>query len=173
MKNNGTRKKSKEKTNSSTRGSAGQYFVAGELSRRGLVAVITLGNTPFTDVLCSNLKANKFIHIQVKTFSPEKGCCTLGEKAENPIGANFFWVLAGIPQKNSPAPFEYFIIPSLELAPEVKRSHELWLATPGKAGRAHKQTSMRNIFTNKKQNTGWDIQLYKNRWDLIEDRLKR
>lgn len=162
----------KEKQNSNTRGSAGQYYVAGELSRRGLVAVITQGNTLFTDILCSNLQANRFLHIQVKTFSPEKGTCTLGEKAENPIGENFFWVLAGIPTPRSQLPFEYFIIPSMELAAQVKKSHQLWLATPGKGGVPHKQTTMRNIFTNRKLNTGWDIQIYKNRWDLIEDRLK-
>jgi hypothetical protein len=52
----------------STRGNASQFFVAGELCRRGYAAVITLGNTPNTDILCNNLEGTKFVHIQVKTF---------------------------------------------------------------------------------------------------------
>ena len=33
---------------------ASQFFVAGERCRRGLVAVVTLGNCPNSDILCSN-----------------------------------------------------------------------------------------------------------------------
>ena len=35
------------------RGNASQFFIAGELCRRGYSAVVTLGNTPNTDILCS------------------------------------------------------------------------------------------------------------------------
>ena len=52
------------------RGNASQFFIAGELCRRGYSAVVTLGNTPNTDILCSNLEGTKFVHIQVKTFVP-------------------------------------------------------------------------------------------------------
>jgi len=48
----------------STRGNASQFFVAGELCRRGYSAVVTLGNTPNTDILCSNIEGTKFVHIQ-------------------------------------------------------------------------------------------------------------
>ena len=57
------------------RGNASQFFIAGELWRRGYSAVITLGNTPKTDILCSNLKVTKFVHIQVKTFVPINKTC--------------------------------------------------------------------------------------------------
>jgi|GEM_PF-7063310 len=43
-------------------------FVAGELCRKGDSAVVTLGNTPNTDIPCSNLEGTRFVHIQVKTF---------------------------------------------------------------------------------------------------------
>ena len=52
----------------STRGNASQFFVAGELCRRGYLAVVTMGNTPNTDILCSNIDGTRFVHIQVKTF---------------------------------------------------------------------------------------------------------
>ena len=40
--------------NKNARGNASQFFIAGELCRRGYSAVVTLGNTPNTDILCSN-----------------------------------------------------------------------------------------------------------------------
>jgi hypothetical protein len=59
-----------EKESKNSRGSAAQFFVAGELCRRNLVAVVTMGNTPNTDILCSNIEGTKFVHIQVKTYVP-------------------------------------------------------------------------------------------------------
>ncbi len=56
----------------STRGHASQFFIAGELCSRGWLAVVTLGNTPNTDILCSNRAGAKFVHIQVKIFVPGK-----------------------------------------------------------------------------------------------------
>ena len=97
----------------STRGNASQFFIAGELCRRGYSAVVTLGNTPNTDILCSNIDGTKFIHIQVKTFIPGGRTCSVGTKAERSYGDNFFWILGGIPQPNSEMAFQYFVIPSL------------------------------------------------------------
>lgn len=51
------------KNDKTFRGNASQFFVAGELCRRNLVAVVTLGNTPNTDILCSNPEGTKFVHI--------------------------------------------------------------------------------------------------------------
>lgn len=79
----------------SSRGNASQFFVAGELCRRGYSAVVTLGNTPNTDILCSNLEGTKFVHIQVKTFVPGNRTCSVGVKAERDFGENFFWGLSG------------------------------------------------------------------------------
>ena len=69
-------------TEKTTRANASQFFVAGELCRRGYAAVVTLGNTPNTDVLCCNLEGTKFVHIQVKTFVPGNRTCNVGIKAE-------------------------------------------------------------------------------------------
>jgi hypothetical protein len=74
----------------STRGNASQFFVAGELCRRGHCAVVTLGNTPNTDILCSNLAGTRFVHIQVKTFVPGRRTCSVGLTAERNFGDNFF-----------------------------------------------------------------------------------
>jgi hypothetical protein len=54
----------------SARGNASQFFVARELCRRGYAAVVTMGITPNTDILCSNRAGTRFVHIQVKSFLP-------------------------------------------------------------------------------------------------------
>ena len=89
------------------RANASQFFVAGELCRRGLVAVVTMGNSPNTDILCSNIEGTKFVHIQVKTFRPGDKTCSVGEKAEKDYGENFYWILAGIPTAEQKNEFTY------------------------------------------------------------------
>ena len=103
-----------------TRGISSQFFIAGELCRRGLSAVVTLGNTPNTDILCSNLEGTRFVHIQVKTFVPGIKTCSVGKKAEKYYGDNFFWVLGGIPSPDSKDEFIYYIIPSKIMAEKIK-----------------------------------------------------
>ena len=157
----------------SHRRDAAQYFTAAELCRRGIVAVITLGNCPNTDILCSNKEGNLFVHIQVKTFVPGNKTCSVGQKAEHDYGDNFFWVLAGIMEPDQEGSDVYYIIPSKEMAKYVKAAHSKWENTPGKKGQKHNETTMRTIalppFVDKYSN--WDISIYKNRWDLIEEKL--
>src|SRR4030095_6304040 len=95
----------------SSRGNASQFFIAGELCRRGYSAVVTLGNTPNVDILCSNQQGTRFAHIQVKTFVPGNRTCSVGMKAMKDLGPTFFWDLRGIPLAGSGKAFEYYIIP--------------------------------------------------------------
>lgn len=79
------------------RGNASQFFVAGELCRRGYTAVVTLGNTPNVDILCSNKEGSRFVHIQVKTFVPGNRTCSVGMKAMRDFGPSFSGFLRGFP----------------------------------------------------------------------------
>lgn len=161
-----------ETKDKNSRGSSSQFFVAGELCRRGLVAVVTMGNTPNTDILCSNTAGTKFVHIQVKTYVPGSRTVSVGRKAEKYYGENFVWVLAGIPLPNSDAPFEYFIIPSKEISRNVSEAHKKWLNTPGKNGQTHNDSNVRTIALPPRNSfTGWDITEYRNNWALIEQML--
>ena len=63
----------KGKLNPILSGCAGEYLVAGELSRRGYIASITLRNSKGVDMLVTNEKATKTAAIQVKTRY-SKGC---------------------------------------------------------------------------------------------------
>ena len=160
-------------TQKTTRANASQFFVAGELCRRGYAAVVTLGNTPNTDILCSNLAGTKFVHIQVKTFIPGKRTCSVGMKAEKYFGESFFWVLGGIPEPDSDKDFEYYIIPSKIMSKKVKKGHQIWLETPGVHGQKHNESSVKTIILPPRIHRGnWDISEYRNRWDLIEEKLK-
>ncbi len=155
------------------RGNASQFFVAGELCRREYSAVVTLGNTPNVDVLCSNKAGTRFVHIQVKTFLPGHKTCSVGVKAQRNFGPSFFWVLAGIPSPESSHPFEYYIIPSADMAANVSRAHELWMKTPGAKGQAHNDSKIRTVHLPPHASfSGWDISKYFNKWELIEEKMK-
>lgn len=157
----------------STRGNASQFFVAGELCRRGWVAVVTLGNSPNTDILCSNTEGTKFVHIQVKTFVPGNKTVSVGRKAEKLYGANFVWVLAGIPHPGSKEAFAFYIIPASEVSKHVGGAHQLWMNAPGKKGQAHKDSAVRTIHLPPgKSFSGWEISEYRERWDIIENLLR-
>jgi len=164
--------KQSNKNNKVERGNSSQFFVAGELCRRGYAAVVTLGNTPNTDILCSNRAGTKFVHIQVKTFVPGNTTCTVGKKAEISVGPNFFWVLAGIPPPNTDGDFQYFIIPSAEMSKNVLESFKLWLSEPGKKGQVRNDSNIRTVHLPPRASyNGWSIKDYLNRWDLIESCL--
>jgi len=160
-------------TNKTSRGNASQFFIAGELCRRGYSAVVTLGNTPNVDILCSNIEGTRFAHIQVKTFVPGNRTCSVGVKATRFYDESFFWILGGIPLVGSDRPFEYYIIPSRDMAKHVSKAHELWLAAPGKNGEPHKDNTVRTVhLPPHKSFSGWDISEYLNRWDIIDNQLK-
>ena len=154
------------------RGNASQFFVAGELCRRGLVAVVTMGNTPNTDVLCSNVEGTKFVHIQVKTFKPKSRTCTVGKKAETDYGKNFIWVLCGLPEIGDDSSPDFFIIPSQVLSKQVSSAHKEWLKGETPQGTPRKDSDVRTVAI--PPNTSyidWSIEDYRNRWEIIEKLL--
>ncbi len=93
-------------------------------------------------------------------------------KAEKNFGENFFWVLGGIPTPESNSNFEYYIIPSSVMAKHISEGHLHWLNTPGIKGQAHNKTKIRTInLPPLRSILGWDISEYRERWDLIEQKL--
>ncbi|HXI83342.1 MAG TPA: hypothetical protein VNL17_04535 [Verrucomicrobiae bacterium] len=156
----------------SHRGNASQFFVAGELCRRGYAAVVTMGNTPNTDVLCSNRAGTKFVHIQVKTFVPGSMTCSVGRKAERDFGPHFFWILGGIPLPSSSGAFEYFIIPASDMARNVSEFHARWLSGVGKNGQVRRDSAVRAVGVGSKRYAYfWNVASYHDRWDFISQQL--
>ena len=139
-------------------GIAGEYFVAGELSRRGYMASITLRNNDSIDIHASNLSTSKIFAIQVKTSQYLTRQWPLGQKAEDLFSDNMFYVFVAF--KNIADRPDYFIVPSKHVAKHVKEGHRNWLATPGKNGQVHKDTSMRQFSDREGK--------YLERWDLLK-----
>lgn len=138
-------------------GVAGEYFVAGELSRQGFIASITLRNSRGVDILVSNGEATRSVAIQVKTNQGSIRSWPMSNKAEGFYSKNHFYVFVNLNGLHGSP--EYFVVPSKVVAEYVKRTHAEWLATPGKNGRRHQDSAIRKFF---------DLQgEYLNRWDLL------
>lgn len=138
-------------------GVAGEYSVAAELCRRGYLASITLRNAKNVDILATNALASRTAAIQVKTNQGHKKVWLLNQKAENYHAPNFFYVLVNLGTESRYP--EFHIVPSKIVADAVRKSHSLWLKTPGAKGQARKDSTMRQFL---------DIDdLYLGRWDLL------
>ena len=138
-------------------GNAGEYFVAGELERRGFTAAVPMSNTKDFDILSINRESYKQLAIQVKTTRYKQKVWSLGVKNENIVGDNIMYIFVSLNEFDIPA---YHIVPSKVVSETVKKSHQEWLNTPGKRGQKHNDNPMRKFS---------DIDdKYLNRWDLLE-----
>ena len=146
----------KTKLNSVLSGVAGEYLVAGELSRRGYIASITLRNSKGVDILATNEKAERSVAIQVKTRYSKGTAWVLNEKAEKYHAPNLFYSFVSL---NYGEPADFFIVPSKVVAETIKKHNRKWLNTPGKKGQKHNQTTMRTFRD--------DEEKFLNRWDLL------
>lgn len=89
-------------------GVAGEFLVAGELLRRGIMAAVTYGNAKKADVIAFG--DGKSVNVEVKTTSSEKWVLGSVVPAESAI----VWVLVHLPADESEPP-DYFIFTSSEL----------------------------------------------------------
>lgn len=144
-------------------GVAGEYFVAAELSQMGIVATLTLKNTPSVDILATNLETGKFANIQVKTMSLENNQgWRLSEKDERPsVIHNFYYVLVNL--KGAGLNPEYYIIPHAKLSEFIYDDHQSYLiAKPN-----NKDTSMRVFDPYRREKQRIFGEEYKNNWNVL------
>jgi hypothetical protein len=146
----------RSKLSTTLTGIAGEYLVAGELSRRGYVASLTLRNTKGIDLLVSNADATKSVGIQVKTNQTGKADWILSKKAEAELATNLFYVFVAMRGLDPPG---FYIVPRRDVSQYVRDTHREWLASPGRDGQAHRDTDMR-IFKD-------PTAKYRGRWDLL------
>ena len=139
-------------------GSAGEYFVAGELSRHGIVAALTMAGTDAFDILAVNNAGMQFA-IQVKTTKDKKATWLLGKKDEHPRSAHFYYVFVRLNGEELP---DCYIVPASEVAKSIAARHEAWLRTPGRGGAPHKDTAIREF-----QLAEHDPSYFR-RWDLLQ-----
>ena len=155
------------KSDSNIVGSSGEYFVAAELAQRGVVATLTLKNTPYIDILATNLKTGKNANIQVKTMSIDNNAgWRLGPKDAEPSGvANHFYVLVDL-QGPDKLP-KYIILPKKEFSEFIAKDHSDWISGTKKDGTARKDTSIRVFDPNRRPHVGEFAEKYKNNWDIL------
>ena len=70
--------------------------------------------------------------------------------------------------------FEYYVVPASVMAKHVSDEHRLWLKSPGVKGQKHKDSSVRTVHLPpyKSAYDDFDLSQYRDRWDLIEERLR-
>ncbi|MBL0143838.1 MAG: hypothetical protein IPP91_17475 [Betaproteobacteria bacterium] len=102
-------------------GLAGEFLVAGELLRRGIMAAVTYGNAKKADVIAVN--GAKAAPIEVKSTSQSKWVLGGVLPADN----SNIWVLVYLPLDESASP-EYFVLTSAELRKLVLPGHEAYNA---------------------------------------------
>ena len=138
-------------------GVAGEFFVAGELSRLGYIASSTLRNTRGIDILASNVTATRQAAIQVKTNQGSEPGWVLNKKAETFYADSLFYVFVNL--KSPEERPDFYIVPSKVVADFVKNDHQRWLETPGRAGQAHKDNPVRKFRDPESR--------FLERWDLL------
>ena len=113
-------------------GVAGEYLVAGELSRRGYIASIILRNTRGVDILAANEAGTRSVEIQVKTNQDDSRKWVLSEKAKSLSDPGFFYVFVALRGLLQP---RYHIVPSAVVVRFTRRFHREWLAGRRRARR--------------------------------------
>ena len=144
-------------TSSLLAGVAGEYFVAAELSRRGLIASITLRNTRGIDIVATNASASKTVTIQCKTSRKGTKVWILGEKSEDFVSEHHFYVFVNLGTENERP--SYHIVPSKVVAKTIKIGHSTWLKGTSKSGKPTKDSAKRN-FIDKNDD-------YLEKWELL------
>lgn len=101
------------KIDSGLTGIAGEYLVAGELTRRGFIASITLRNTRGIDIVVTNRDASKSVGIQVKASAGRRRGWILNKKGENFYSKTLFYVFVNLKGKDERPDF-FIVKPPLE-----------------------------------------------------------
>lgn len=137
-------------------GNAGEYFVAGELERRGFTVAVPMANVKDFDVLAINRQTYQQFAIQVKTTGYKQKKWTLSQKNETLAGDNILYFFVSLNERDAP---EYHIVPSRIVAQTIREDYERWLSTPGKQGQKHNETLIRNFSD--------PDDVYLDRWDYL------
>lgn len=147
-------------------GNAGEFYVAAELLKRGVVAALAPRNAPAFDILAA--RGPKTVRVRVKTKSAEYTDWQWMIKKDGQIfrdlcSQNDFTVLVNLTVDTKDLGF--FVVPTLELNAWLIADFDEWVQTPGKNGRPHSPD-------NKKRHLGYPkfarrLTQYLHNWDTM------
>ena len=102
-------------------GATGAYFVAGELSKLGYIALLTNRNAVGIDIIVTNPVTYKSNNSQVKT-TEKNPYWLLSKKDEETHEGNLFYVFVKLGKE-----LEYHIIPNDIVSNRIKKNHQDYL----------------------------------------------
>lgn len=157
-------------------GQTGEYLVAAELSRRGLIATTFTGNVPHYDIIASN-EDGKHVSVQVKAsrgpswqFGDITHFCNISFKGKRQIVENtkrcpvqrlvVVFVMIG-----SDGADRYYILTWQTLRDLVVKGHKDYLARHGGV-RPQRWDSLHAAISEK------TLKPYKDKWNVIETNLR-
>jgi len=149
-------------------GLAGEFYTLAQLTERGFIATLTLGNSKGIDILVTNQNINKIFKVEVKTTvkKPRKEklfsdkylyTWAMSKKHEFVSDENLIYCFVYLEAPDIKPKF--FIVPSKVVSGYVKWQHNFWLNS-----RKYqvKDTNMRNFRIEID-----DPQKYHNNWELF------
>lgn len=158
-------------------GQAGEYLVAAELCRRGMIATTFTGNVPHYDIIASNEKG-QHVAVQVKTsrsaswqlatlepffdveLLPETRQQVVGRLRRAPVrGLMFVFVQLGEGE-----PDRFFVLPWKKLAQIIRKHHADFLSRYD--GTRPKRWDSLHTAVSVKQ-----LSRHENHWEAIEEQL--
>ena len=141
-------------------GLAGEFLVAGELLRRGILAAVTYGNAKKADVVA--IYNGRSVALEVKSTSESKW--VLGNHM--PSDDRGLWVLVYLPP-NLLGPPEYLVLTSAELRRAVLPRHDAYMASyKSKHGKEFSGKGVISVFRKEVDDQ------HLGRWDKVTRALK-
>jgi hypothetical protein len=158
-------------------GAAGEHYVMAELLRRGYIAALASHGVPNADIVVTDLEGSRLCSIQVKTRRDlgSDGGWHMKAKHEQILGDRLFYCMVDFGKTPEAQPVVY-VLPSALIAKVLSTAHQKWLATPGKNGRAHKDSVMRRLLPDYARTfgmvdnpylKGW-LEPHRNAWGLLK-----
>lgn len=140
---------------------AGEYFVAGELNKRGAYAVTFAGNMPKIDILASNMEQARTVLIQVKTRRTGSWQTSIdqGKRCNSQYHKTSFWVFVDLGKQDFPP--SYFIIPEWWIRNDIYRAHKTYL-------KKHGGRRKNNPFSKHHSITLARIEEWRDRWEILK-----
>ncbi len=143
-----------ERLDKALSGIAGEYFVAAELSRHGLVAAVTLRNTRGIDIVVSRPGKSGPATVQVKTVQNGPAKFLLNQSDEKSKGPNHYYVFVVLHgRKGQP---EYWVVEGEYVAKHCRDNHRKWLSGRRRDGGRRKNLSLRVFSPEEKFHNDWD-----------------
>lgn len=147
-------------------GNAGEYYVAAELLKRGVVAALAPRNAPSFDILAT--KTGKTIRIRVKTKSGEYTDWQWVVKKDGTIFRDLssegdFTVLVNLTRETKD--LEFYVVPTTVLNDWLERDFNEWVQAPGKNGRPRNPNNKKRHLNCPKFKD--QLRTYLHNWDIL------